>query len=305
MTKPVLITGATGFIGAAVVRALRTTGSPVAVLLRDPSKPGRLQNFSGLIVLKGDLSDPASYRDALARLAPGTVLHLAWTGVAGAERNDPAQYDNIGATLALLDAAIATGASRFIGVGSQAEYGPHAGRLSEDTDTHPTTLYGAAKLATYLLCERRCALAGLSFAWVRVFSTFGPGDDPNTMISYLVRTLVARERPKLTAAEQLWDYLFVDDAGEAITALAGSKAAGVFNLGSGRTVRLRDIITMARDLVDPGLPLGFGEVPYRPDQVMHLEADISALQRETGWSPRHSLGEGLTRIVEHAKRKGT
>lgn len=304
MTKPILITGATGFIGAAVVRALRSSGTPVAVLLRDPSRPGRLQDLSRLTVLKGDLADPASYEDALARLAPGAVLHLAWGGVAGAERNDPAQYDNVFAARALLEAAIAAGVGHFIGFGSQAEYGPHAGRLGEDTDTRPTTLYGAAKLATYLMCERRCALANLPFAWVRVFSTFGPGDDPNTMISYLVRTLLARKRPSLTAAEQLWDYLFVDDAGEAIAALVNKRATGVFNLGSGTATQLRDIITTVRDIVDPALPLGFGEVPYRPDQVMHLEADIGALQRATGWSPRHSLADGLARTVDDARQKG-
>jgi UDP-glucose 4-epimerase len=303
MTKPVFITGATGFMGAAVVRALRACAVPVAVLLRDPSKPGRLQDLSDMTVVKGDLEDAASYRDALMQLAPDTVLHLAWAGVAGAERNDPMQYENVFAARTLLEIAIAAGVSHFIGFGSQAEYGPHAGRLREDTDTHPTTLYGTAKLATYLMCERRCALAGVPFTWVRVFSTFGPGDDPNTMVSYLVRTLLARQRPRLTAAEQLWDYLFVDDAGEAIAALVNKRAAGTFNLGSGKATRLREIITTIRDLVDPGLPLGFGEIPYRPDQVMHLESDIGALQQATGWSPRHNLRDGLSRTVEDAKQR--
>jgi nucleoside-diphosphate-sugar epimerase len=67
---------------------------------------------------------------------------------------------------------------------------------------------------------------------------------------------------------------------------------------------LRDIITQVRDLVDPALPLGLGEVPYRPDQVMHLEADISALHQATGWSPRRSLKEGLARTVEDERNKG-
>lgn len=304
MTKPVLVTGASGFIGAATVQALRASGAPVAVLLRDPSRSGRLRDLAGVMVVQGDLKDPASYRDALKTLGPETILHLAWGGVAGADRNAPSQYDNVLATHALLEAALAAGATRFVGFGSQAEYGPHEGRLDETMATRPTTLYGAAKLATYLLCERRCALAGLSFAWVRIFSTFGPGDSPDTMISYLVRALLAGQRPALTTAEQEWDYLFVEDAGEAIAALARSNATGIFNLGSGQAARLRDIITQVRDLVDPALPLGFGEVPYRPDQVMHLEADISALHQATGWSPRRSLREGLALTVEDARNKG-
>ena len=75
-------------------------------------------------------------------------------------------------------------------------------------------------------------------------------------------------------------------------------ATGIFNLGSGIACPLREVITLIRDMIDPHLEIGFGEIPYSPNQVMHLEADISKLQTATGWKPETSLAEGLRRTVE-------
>jgi nucleoside-diphosphate-sugar epimerase len=77
-----------------------------------------------------------------------------------------------------------------------------------------------------------------------------------------------------------------------------SRAHGVFNLGSGVAHKLADIVTTLRDLIDPSLPLGFGEVPYRQDQVMYLEADITRLTAATGWTPRVPLEVGLREVVD-------
>jgi nucleoside-diphosphate-sugar epimerase len=92
----------------------------------------------------------------------------------------------------------------------------------------------------------------------------------------------------------------VADAAEAVlmTALA-TDAQGIFNLGSGQARPLREIVETLRDLVKPGAPLGFGEIPYRPDQVMRLEADISRLQNSTGWRPRTALADGLKKTVAY------
>lgn len=139
----------------------------------------------------------------------------------------------------------------------------------------------------------------MRFAWLRLFSSYGPKDNPDWMIPYLIGALQRREKPALTLGEQQWDYLYVGDVAEAIylTALSGT-AEGVFNLGSGRVDALRRIIEYIRDLIEPTLPLGFGAVPYRPDQVMHLQSDITKLQRETGWKPRTNLQDGLKKTVD-------
>jgi nucleoside-diphosphate-sugar epimerase len=305
----VLVTGAAGFVGAAVVAELRRTGREVAVLLRPTSNPRRLEPLiAGLTVIRGDLHALRDSESAIREFAPQAVLHLAWDGVKGADRNGPMQAGNIAASIELYRLSAAMDCRAFVGLGSQAEYGPAAGKLREDAPTRPTTVYGAAKLATCLVIERMAAAEGRRFAWLRLFSSYGCDDDPSWLIPYLINSLLRGERPAVTPAEQLWDYIHVDDVARAVVAAMDARASGVFNLGSGRAVPLRRVMETVRDLVDPRLEIGFGEQAYRPDQVMHLEADITALRAASGWAPRVALEDGLRRMVDwhrsHSENKG-
>jgi len=297
----ILLSGAAGFIGAGVLRQLVAEGGvEVAAIVRNPESAWRASDeLARVRVLRVDLADGGALEKAVRSFAPTHLLHLAWSGVLGKDRNDAAQHVNVFHSIRLLEIALAAGAKHFIGLGSQAEYGPCQARIDESTATSPTTMYGAAKLATSLMAGRLCELAGARFAWLRLFSSYGPRDNPEWMIPYLALSLLRGERPAVTAAEQRWDYIYVDDAAAAIVAVARSDAAsGAFNLGSGSAPRLRDIIEKVRDAIDPALPIGFGEVPYRPDQVMHLEADIGRLTKATGWRPKVDLAEGIARTVD-------
>jgi nucleoside-diphosphate-sugar epimerase len=255
-------------------------------------------------VIRGDLAQLEAARAALTHFSPESVVHLAWDGVKGADRNSTVQMENVVASINLYQLTEKIGCRHFVGLGSQAEYGPLSGRISETAATRPTTAYGATKLATGLVLERTAAAAGRPFAWMRLFSSYGPDDDPSWLIPYLIRTLLAGEKPSLTKAEQIWDYIHVNDAAAGVIAALDVGARGFFNLGSGQERPLSDIISMIRDAIDPSLPLGLGEVPYRPDQVMHLAADITALSSASGWRPAVSLESGIAETVAwHQKEK--
>lgn len=297
----VFLTGASGFVGSRVLRELAADrGAEVAALLREPESAWRIRDLLPKVrVVRAALEDGPALETALADFRPTHLVHLAWNGVLGRNRNDVAQHLNVFHSLRLLELALAAGTRHFVGLGSQAEYGPCEARIDESTPTQPTTMYGAAKLAASILAARLCELAGARFAWLRLFSSYGPQDDPEWLIPYLALKLLHRERPAVTAAEQRWDYLYVEDAAAAVAAVARSpQAAGIFNLGSGTAPRLRDIIESVRDAIDPGLQVGFGEIPYRPDQVMHLEADIARIERAAAWRPKVELAEGIRRTVD-------
>jgi UDP-glucose 4-epimerase len=294
------VTGATGFLGSHLAELLVREGADVAVLLRPGANPWRIHALlPRLETIAGDFTSLEPWEADLARFRPDTVFHLGWHGVGNRHRNDEGQFDrNVHSTVELARLARRVGCRAFVGLGSQAEYGPHEGAIDETASTVPTTLYGAAKLAASHLCRVTLQASDVRFAWVRLFSCYGPKDNPEWLIPSLISDLLDGKRPALTAGRQLWDYVYVTDAVRAIARVgACDRAEGTFNLGSGTAIPLRWIVEAVRDLIDPSLPLGFGEVPYRPDQVMHLEAGVSRLQRLTGWEPKMALADGLTSTV--------
>ncbi|WNJ90033.1 NAD(P)-dependent oxidoreductase [Bosea sp. 685] len=294
------LTGATGFVGAETLRVALEDGHEVAAAIRPGSPAPRLAQLAGRFArLEIDLRDQAALTAAMTKYRPDAVLHLAWSGVANAARFDRRQItDNVEAACALVEACVAAGVNSFVGVGSQGEYGAGSS-MREDVLPEPTTLYGAAKVASLFLTRQLAAQAGIRHAWLRLFSTYGPDDNDGWLIPMLVNEMLAGRRPKTTLGTQSWDWLHVEDVARGILAVATTEsAAGVFNLGSGRAVRVRDVVERIRDLTAPGMELVFGEIPFRPDQVMHMEADNARLRAATGWEPRIDIDTGLADTVE-------
>jgi nucleoside-diphosphate-sugar epimerase len=203
-----------------------------------------------------------------------------------------------------VEAGADAGTSVFVGVGSQGEYGADS-TMREDSCPEPTTLYGASKVASLYLTRQLAMQVGIRHVWLRLFSTYGPGDNSGWLIPTLIDSMLSGRRPKITLGTQYWDWLHVEDVARAILAVATKPSAqGVFNLGSGRAVQVRTVVQKIRDLTAPDMELVFGEVPFRSDQVMYLKADISRLCRDTNWSPHISLENGLFQTVAwHRARK--
>lgn len=301
MGARILITGAGGFVGAAVAKAALADGHEVIALVRN--EKARLATIADQISLhRIDLGDSSAVAALLAAVRPDIVVHSAWEGVGGALRSGDCQLDNIRTSVALADAGIAAGARKFVGIGSQAEYGRYDRKIVEIDLPQPTMLYGAAKLAANHLVAQRCREAGISFAWLRLFSVYGPGDNPNWLIPSAAASLVRGRAPQCTAGTQKWDYLHIDDVAEGVLAAAvADEAAGVFNLSSGEPIAVRTIVEMLRDLAAPGLALNFGAIPFGPDQIMHLDGDNRRLLKASGWAPQVPLGDGLRQVVDELR----
>lgn len=297
----IIITGAGGFLGSAVAKAAAAAGQDVVAVVRNNSS--RLAPIANDIAIhEVDLADGLAVTTLLDAVRPDIVIHSAWEGVGGALRSGDIQLDNIKTSVALADAAIAAGAAKFVGIGSQAEYGRYDRKITESDLPQPTMLYGAAKLAANHLAAQRCREAGISFAWLRLFSVYGPGDNPNWLIPSTAASLVRGRSPQCTAGTQKWDYLHIDDAAQGVLSAAVTNAAsGVFNLSSGNPVAVRTIVETLRDIAAPRLDLRFGDVPFGPDQIMHLEGDNCRLREATGWSVRIPLDEGLRQVVDELR----
>jgi nucleoside-diphosphate-sugar epimerase len=301
MGTRILVTGAGGFLGSAVCKAAVAAGHDVVALVRNHRS--RIAGIAHQITIEhADLTDMKAVADVLRRHRPEIVVHSAWEGVGGALRSGDIQIDNIRTTVGLAEASIAAGARKFVGIGSQAEYGRYDRKIIESDLPRPTMLYGAAKLAANHLAAQRCREAGIEFAWLRLLSVYGPGDNPTWLFPSTAASLMRGSAPACTAGTQKWDYLHIDDAADGVIAAATANAAtGVFNLSSSAPVAVRTIVEMLRDLAAPSLELAFGAIPFGPDQIMHLEGDNRRLRAATGWSPRVPLGEGLRQVVEELR----
>lgn len=199
----IFITGATGFLGSYIVADLLTQGHDVTVLLRSGADTWRLADtLARVTVLEGSLDDTQALRPALAAWKPDAFAHLAWRGVANTERNSPVQARNVPDAVNLAALAVDVGARAFVGAGSQAEYGPYNRAIVEQDIPSPTTLYGRAKLAAGAMAGHLCAERSLRFAWLRIFSTYGPKDAPHWLIPNMIRTLHEGRRIALTGCEQ-------------------------------------------------------------------------------------------------------
>ncbi len=300
-----LVTGASGFLGSHLTRELLREGHEVLAVVRPGKEHSRLQTIASQVTFAyADLAIISKISVEMLEFQPEVVFHLAWWG--GNSRkfvNDPAAiYENIPGTLELVRLAYEANCKTLIFFGSAVEYGTYQIPVRETDAVVPQNLYGISKYASMLLVQALCVQWNMRFCGIRPFWTYGPMDDDLRMIPSVIQQLLAGKRPKVTAGEQLWDFLYVDDAVKALTLLLeNNDAEGIFNLGSGEPRKLKDVVAMIRDTIDPSLAIGFGEIPYAVDQVMHLEADISRLRAATGWEPKVSLEEGLRRTVEWYK----
>ena len=133
-------------------------------------------------------------------------------------------------------------------------------------------------------------------------SLYGPFDGQYTMVMSGIYKMLRGERPQYTKGDQVWDYIYSKDAARAFRLVAEKgKDGSIYCFGTGKPRLLKDYILAIRDAVNPELEVGLGELPYYPNQVMHLEADISNLTEDTGFVPQYSFEEGIRETVEWAR----
>lgn len=301
-----VVTGPTGAIGIALCeKLLRENVTVYAVCRPGSSRIKDLPKAAAFHVVECDAKELATLPQKMEGVSVDAFFHFAWAHTIGQGRNDmPAQIENIQSTIDAVRAAKALGCQVFLGAGSQAEYGRVEGLLKSDTPAFPENGYGMAKLCAGQMSRVEAKALDIDHVWVRILSVYGPHDGPMTMISGTIRKLLAGERPALTAGIQRWDYLYAGDAADAFyLAACHGRNGAVYPLGSGQAMPLKDYIIQMRDAIDPALPLGLGEVPYGPLQVMHLQADISALQADTGFAPKTPFAEGIRRTMDWVKRE--
>jgi UDP-glucuronate decarboxylase len=294
-----LVTGAGGFIGSHVVRQLAQQGHSVQIMVRSGSSLHRLNDcLDGLEIRRVDLSDYAAVHQAVAEAKPECAIHAAWYAVPGRYWTAPENLDCVTMSLALAKALANGGCRRFVGIGSCFEYDYEYGYLSENlTPLKPRTLYAVSKDATRSLLESFCPDVQMSFAWVRIFYVYGPGEQEMRLVPSVILSLMKGITAKCTEGLQVRDYLCVEDVASALVAVAQSGFEGAVNIGSGEPVTVRSIVQILGEALGRTDLIALGAMKSNPVDPPFVLADVRRLREQIGWHPSVGLQEGLQRAV--------
>lgn len=288
--EAVLVTGASGFIGAHLCARLVESGFAVHGVSRE-----REGEADGLRWWRGDLADGRTVQRIVADIEPDVVFHLA-SNVHGAREVEhvlPMLHGNLMSTVNLLDALSRSGCRRVIITGSQEEPTEPGGV--------PSSPYAAAKWASSAYARMFHGLYELPVVLLRVFMVYGPGQrDVNKLIPYTIRTLLAHEAPRLSSGERPVDWIYVDDVVDAY--LAALRREGIegrtIDVGSGQLVPVRTIVEKLVQLIDPGIEPLFGALPERAMEQVRV-ADVDRARALLDWHAGTSLDSGLEQTVAY------
>jgi nucleoside-diphosphate-sugar epimerase len=295
----VLVTGAGGFIGSQVTKALAEGGHSVCALERPEASTERLgDSVSHIRLERTDLRDAKAVHELLQESRPECAIHLAWYATPGKYWTALENLDCVGMTLSLAQSLAQAGCRRIVGVGSCAEYDWDYGFLSESrTPLRPKTLYGVCKNATRMLLEAFCERTSLSFAWTRLFYLYGQAEESSRLVPSVALALLRGEVARCTDGRQLRDFLHLDDVASAICAVAMSGCTGAINIGSGEPVSVRSIVELIGKTLGGDNRIAYGAIPGDPNDPPLLVADVRRLRNEVGWRPSSPLEEALPRAV--------
>ncbi len=295
-----VISGVNGVIGRALLDVLVSNGVEVLALVREGSpRNSDIPRHPAVRVENCSLEQMAHFGGQWGEY--DAFFHLAWQGSFGAGRAQvAAQVQNIAFTLDAVALAERLGCGVFVGVGSQAEYGPvpWGQALTPSLPCQPQSAYGMAKLCAGQMSRVLCEQLGMRHVWARMLSVYGPHDGAGTLIMSAISHFWQGLCGEFTKAEQYWDYLFAEDAARALYHMAKKGKHGrAYVVGSGEGRVLREYILRLREIVNPSCELRFGALPYREHQPMYLCADLSELAADTGFLPQISFDEGVRRTL--------
>lgn len=298
----IVLTGATSMLGVALINECIKKNIEVIAIVRPNSKNiSRLPNSKFIHIVCSELDSLGSLK--LENYECDVFYHFGWTGTDKYRRNDEEEQQmNIKYTLDAVHLAKKMGCHTFIGAGSQAEYGRVAGIIRPNTSVNPDISYGIAKYAAGKLSSNLCKKLGIRHIWTRIFSVYGPYDHDDTLVMYCIKQLIQKEKPTLTKCEQLWDYLYCEDAARAFYLIGeNGQDQSLYCIGSGKSKPLKEYVEIIRMSIDEKLELGFGEIPYSFNQVMNLTPDTTDLMKDTGFYPMIDFTEGIRKTISWCK----
>lgn len=293
--KRAIVTGASGFIGSALVRELSARGVQVLAVVRERRKAEELSKLPGVEVAEWDMARLPERLDGPADV----FFHLAWQGAYGQSRSDyELQLLNAKWTLDAVNTAHAAGCGRFVGAGTLSEleainYTPLDGSVPD-----PASGYGVAKIAAHYMSKAECGRLGMEHLWAYIPNTYGAGNYTPSFINMTVRTMLAGLPGNFTAGTHMYDFVYVDDTVRGLYCIGNQGRPNCsYYIGSMQARPLRSFVQMIRDEIDPSIRPNFGAVPFHGVSHEASAFDCSKLMADTGYCPQVPFEQGIQKTI--------
>ena len=316
MAKPVIVTGAAGFIGMHVAERLLDRGETVVGIdvfndYYDPrlkeARAARLEGRQGFRMVRADIAEHEAMRALVADSGADRVVHLAAQAGVRYSIDNPFAYErsNLAGHLSILEACRHAGIKHLVYASSSSVYGDRPldgqGFREDDPTVSPVSLYAATKRSCELLSQSYARLYGFPQSGLRFFTVYGPWGRPDMAYYSFTRRIVRGEPIEVYGEGRMArDFTYIDDIVDGVLGVLDHPPAEgaheIYNIGDSQPVGLMEMISTLEGAL--GVEAQKIMRPMQPGDVTATYADISKLNALTGYRPRVALTEGLPRFVE-------
>ncbi len=300
--KSAIVTGAAGFVGKAVVKELIKNNVHVfAVDLPSSPKDDLPKEVE---IVEADFTQYRLLTNLLRRSEAEVFYHFAWAGTSGQARSDIAlQLSNVSASCEAVKIASSLGCKRFVFPASIMQFEADA-LLEMEQSPGESAIYSVSKKAADSMARITAAKYGIEYVAGLISNIYGPGETSPRLVNSTIRKLLNGEHTSFSPGEQLYDFIYSEDAARAFYFIGNAgKSGAMYYIGNQAPRPLKEFLLEIRDVVSPGTKLGIGEISFSGISLTYREFDMKRLHRELGFEPKVSFQEGIKQTAEWIARQ--
>ena len=300
--KRVILTGASGFVGANLVRRLLKDGHDIHLLVRQGYNPWRIEDLCADVQLHViELTDDVALNRVVGNIRPDWVFHLATYG-AYSWQTDLHQMiqTNIIGSINLIMAGLRTGFEVFVNTGSSSEHGFKRHASSETDWLEPNSLYAVTKASATLFCQYFAQSQKMRMSTLRLYSVYGPYEEPGRLMPTLILLGLQGKLPPLVNPSVVRDYVYVEDVVDAYIRVAtqiDQEPGAIYNVGTGIQTSMCEVVEIARRVMGIVVEPKWGSMMNRLWDTSIWVADSRKIRHDLGWQPSYTFEQGFCQMV--------
>ena len=295
----ILVTGANGFIGKHCLKKLENLDCEIhAISTKD------IESYNNIFWHKLDLFDFQATGDLLKSTKPTHLLHLAWNTEHGKFWSSPENLEWLKSSINLLEVFKEASGKRIVTTGTCAQFTWNDDLISEmKTLRNAATAYGQSKNALQEFTFSYSKINKLSSAWAYIYFLYGPGENKNRLVPLVIKKLLNSESVETTAGTQIRDFIYVEDAADALIKLLLSDLEGSINIASGEENTLKDILKEIENQINSDNLIKYGSLQISENEPKIILADTKKLKKELDFIPSYNLKTGLAKSINWWKKQ--